>query len=75
MIVTWINQHASSEVRATAISMYWQTNALGQIFGAPIIGAIGSLTTLRTALITASLTLSPTLAVFHRIIRQEKSEV
>jgi DHA3 family tetracycline resistance protein-like MFS transporter len=75
LIVMWINQHASSDVRATAISMYWQTNALGQIFGAPIVGLIGSLTTLRAALITASLALFPTLAVFQRSIRREKLEV
>jgi MFS transporter, DHA3 family, tetracycline resistance protein len=75
VIVMWINQHSSSEVRATAISMYWQTNALGQIFGAPIVGIIGSLTTLRIALVAASLALSPTFAVFLRSIRREKLEV
>lgn len=74
MIVMWINRHASSEVRATAISMYWQTNALGQIFGAPIVGAIASLTTLRAALVAASLALSPTLAIFRRSIRRDNIE-
>jgi len=51
--------HASailSEVRGRAvlrsvISMYWQANACGQIAGAPILGAVGSLLSLRAALL------------------------
>ncbi len=66
IFVAWINQHAESQVRATVISMYWQSNALGQIVGAPIIGAIGTLTSLRVAITTAALALSPALWFFRQ---------
>ena len=50
LLIIWINQHTSSQVRATTISMYWQSNALGQIIGSPIIGLIGSLYTVKLAM-------------------------
>ncbi len=50
LIIIWINQNAPSAVRATMISMYWQSNALGQIIGSPIIGWIGTLFSVRAAL-------------------------
>lgn len=66
IFVAWINQHAETQVRATVISMYWQANALGQICGAPIIGVIGRVVSLRTAITVAALSLSPTLWLFRR---------
>ena len=50
LLIIWINQNTSPQVRATVISMYWQSNALGQIFGSPIIGWIGSRFSIRNAL-------------------------
>ncbi len=41
LYTAWINQHAESSVRATIISMSSQIDALGQILGGPIVGAIG----------------------------------
>ena len=66
IFVAWINQHAESHVRATVISMYWQSNAMGQIVGAPIVGAIGTLTSLRAAIVVAALALSPALWLYQR---------
>lgn len=66
IFMAWINQHAETRVRATVISIYWQSNALGQIFGAPVIGAIGTLVSLRVALTAAALVLSPALGLFRR---------
>ncbi|MEL6408272.1 MAG: MFS transporter [Chloroflexota bacterium] len=59
LIIIWVNQITTSQVRASAISMYWQSNSLGQIIGAPFIGLLGNLTTLRIALMTSVLALSP----------------
>lgn len=50
ILLVWINQNADSRVRATIISTYWQSNALGQIAGSPIIGWIGTVFSLRLAL-------------------------
>jgi DHA3 family tetracycline resistance protein-like MFS transporter len=66
LIIIWINQITTSAVRASAISMYWQSNSLGQIVGAPFIGLLGQLTSLRVALMSAVLALSPTLWLLTR---------
>ncbi|MEZ4618813.1 MAG: MFS transporter [Caldilineaceae bacterium] len=50
LLIIWINQNTRPQVRATVISMYWQSNAFGQIVGSPIIGWIGTLFSLRAAL-------------------------
>jgi hypothetical protein len=46
--------------------MYWQSNALGNIFGAPIIGLVGTLSSLRVALTAAALALSPALWFYRQ---------
>ena len=42
LYTTWVNQRLDSQVRATVISMSSQVDALGQIIGGPIVGAIGT---------------------------------
>ena len=66
LFMIWINRHAPTEVRATVISLYWQANASGHIVGAPILGAIGSAYSLRTALTAASLALLPVIPLYRR---------
>jgi len=61
---TWLNQRIDSQVRATVLSMTSQVDALGQMVGGPITGAIGTLRSLRAALITSSLMLSPVIFLF-----------
>ncbi len=50
LLIVWINQNAAPRVRATVISTYWQSNALGQIVGSPALGWLGTVRTLRLAL-------------------------
>lgn len=50
LLLIWINQNTSPQVRATVISLYWQANAFGQIVGSPLIGWIGTRFSLRAAL-------------------------
>jgi MFS transporter, DHA3 family, tetracycline resistance protein len=66
LFMAWINQHTTSGVRATVISMYWQSNGFGQIIGTPIIGAIGSLVTLRIALTVSAIALLPIIPIYRR---------
>jgi MFS transporter, DHA3 family, tetracycline resistance protein len=66
LFMAWINQHSSSGVRATVISMYWQSNAFGNIIGAPILGMIGSLSSLRIALTLSALALLPVIPIYHK---------
>lgn len=71
LFMAWINEHTTSKVRATVISMYWQSNAFGQIAGAPFIGWVGSLAGLRVALTITSLALSPVIGLYRRHRRTE----
>jgi MFS transporter, DHA3 family, tetracycline resistance protein len=69
LYLTWLNQGLDSGVRATVISMGSQANALGQIAGGPVIGAVGTLAGIRAALALAGLILSPALALYGRALR------
>ncbi len=66
LFMAWINRHTSSGVRATVISMYWQSNAFGNIIGTPILGTIGSLATLRMALTVAACALLPVVPIYRK---------
>lgn len=70
IFMAWINRHTTSGVRATVISMYWQSNAFGQIIGAPIIGAIGTVWSLRAALTVSAVALSPVVPIYRKHRRQ-----
>ena len=59
----WVNQRLDPQVRATVISMSSQANALGQIAGGPGVGAIGTVWSLRAALVAAGLLLTPVLGL------------
>ena len=66
----WLNQNINSEVRATVLSMSGQSNALGQTIGGPAIGAIGTVFSVRAALVVSALLLSPALALYARTGRR-----
>ena len=66
LYLTWLNQGLDPGVRATVISMGSQANALGQIAGGPVIGAVGTLAGIRAALALAGLILSPAVALYGR---------
>ncbi len=60
----WVNQFIDSKVRATVLSMISQVDALGQMAGGPLVGAIGNLRSVRAAISTSALLLTPTLVLF-----------
>jgi DHA3 family tetracycline resistance protein-like MFS transporter len=64
--MTWINQKLDSSVRATIHSMFGQVDAIGQVAGGPIIGAIANLSSVRVAVSAASLLLSPALLFIQK---------
>jgi MFS transporter, DHA3 family, tetracycline resistance protein len=64
--ITWLTQHSDEKVRATIISMSSQLDAAGQIVGGPIVGVIGTLASLRAALLAAGILLSPVLLLLAR---------
>ena len=69
----WINQNVESSVRATVLSVDNQVNYLGRITGGPIIGAIGSATSLRAALVAAGLIRVPVTVLLARVMLRTRS--
>ncbi|MEM9955335.1 MAG: MFS transporter [Chloroflexota bacterium] len=66
LFMAWVNRHTTSGVRATVISMYWQSIALGNVLGTPIIGLIGSLSSIKTALSLSAVALLPVVPIYRR---------
>jgi DHA3 family tetracycline resistance protein-like MFS transporter len=65
----WITQNSDPRRRATIISMFGQVDAMGQIAGGPAVGYIGTLVSLRAALLTTSAILMPSLVFFAQALR------
>ena len=70
----WINRHIDSQNRATALSFLSQADALGQLSGGPAIGQIGTIFSLRTAMVAASLLLTPAFALYRRGRQQDQAQ-
>ena len=71
---TWLTQNINAQVRATVISMRGQVDAFGQIVGGPPIGYIGTLFSLRVAMVAVSIVLSPVLLLYIYAFRKAKPE-
>lgn len=69
----WLNRSIDSKVRATVLSLSGQIDALGQIGGGPVIGALGTAASLRAAIAAAGAVLSPALLLYARAIRQDRA--
>ena len=65
----WLTQSIDSRVRATVLSMTSQVDAVGQIAGGPVIGAIGN-ASVRAAIALSGLLLIPALPLYGRAHRQ-----
>jgi MFS transporter, DHA3 family, tetracycline resistance protein len=68
----WLNQGIDPRYRATVLSMRGQVDAFGQIAGGPLIGLVGTVFSLRHALVAAGLILLPALPLFARARGQER---
>jgi MFS family permease len=67
---TWLNKNVEdSSVRATVNSIASQADAMGEVAGGPAIGVVGTVASLRAALVATGLLLTPTIALFLRAIR------
>ncbi len=71
---TWLSQNLDSGSRATVISMSSQMDAMGQIAGGPAIGEIGRSVSLRAALASSGLILSPALWIYKRLRDEHPGE-
>jgi len=67
---TWLNKNVEdSSVRATVNSIASQADAIGEVAGGPAIGVVGTVGSLRAALVATGLLLTPTIALFVRALR------
>ena len=70
----WFNLRIDdAQVRATIFSVGGQVDAIGQIAGGPAVGAIGN-ASIRAALVTSALLLSPVLPLYATAIRRSGEE-
>ncbi len=67
---TWLNESITdSSVRATVLSITTVAGSLGEWTGGPVLGVVGNLRGVRTALGVGALLLAPTLLLFGRAVR------
>lgn len=72
LYTAWLNGSITdSGVRATVLSLQGGADALGQSVGGPVIGAIGTVFSLRAAITTAALLLFPALPLYGWSLRRQ----
>ena len=69
----WLASSIDPRVRATVLSMISQVDAVGQIAGGPVIGAVGKAFSIRAALVLAGALLAPTLPLLARAGRRARA--
>jgi DHA3 family tetracycline resistance protein-like MFS transporter len=70
----WLTRASDTRVRATVLSLSGQMDALGQIAGGPVIGAVGTFASLRAAIALSAAALLPSLPLFARHTPETVSE-
>ncbi len=70
LMVAWVNRGLAPGARATVLSMLGQAEALGEVCGGPLLGLVGTLYTVRTALGGAAVVLLPGLLLYGHAMRQ-----
>ncbi|MEN6409388.1 MAG: hypothetical protein ABFD44_06740, partial [Anaerolineaceae bacterium] len=68
----WLNGHTDPRVRATLFSVSGQMDALGQILGGPLLGAVGSAWGVRAALLGSVALLAPVMFFFSRARKDQE---
>ncbi|MFL5977731.1 MAG: MFS transporter [Gaiellaceae bacterium] len=75
LYLTWLNRNIEdSSVRATVTSMVNQAGAVGEIAGGPGVGVVGTVLSLRAALVVAGALLTPAVALYARALRHGGKE-
>lgn len=71
----WINQSLTPHVRATVMSLNAQTDAVGQIAGGPLLGALAVSAGTPAAMLAAAAFIAPSLLLYLRTIRLHGRDV
>ena len=67
----WLNQNLVPKVRATVFSISGQADALGQIIGGPVIGAVATLASLRVAMVAVAIIALPQIGLYLYTLRHK----
>jgi DHA3 family tetracycline resistance protein-like MFS transporter len=71
----WLNEQITdSSIRATVLSISGQANAIGQTGGGPVLGVIGNVWGIRTALAAGACVIAPALGLYGRAIARQGRE-
>jgi hypothetical protein len=73
-MVVWVNRGLAPGARATVLSRLSQAEALGESCDGPLLGLVGTLHTVRTALVGATMVLFPALPLYGQALRHSKQE-
>lgn len=68
----WINQGLAPRTRATVNSMMSQADALGEMAAGPVVGLLGLLRSVQSALVFAGVIRAPALVLFGRARGHER---
>lgn len=71
----WINKQIEPRVRATVLSMNGQVDAIGQVVGGPILGAVAATLSLRAAMVGVGVLLAPVAVLYSFAFRRISPEV
>lgn len=72
----WLNREITdSKVRATVLSMFGQMNAIGQMVGGPLVGALATATTIGIGFLSVSTLLLPVPFLFIIALRWTQARV
>ena len=75
LLSAWQNRFVPSQVRATVLSFGGQMDAVGQMIGGPLLGAIALGLSLRTGFLAAAIVLLPVVIAFAVLARPRKSPI
>jgi MFS family permease len=71
----WLNRNLDASTRATVNSMTGQANSLGQVVGGLGLGWVGNTFSIRAAILGSAVVLSPTIALYRRLIVRRSESV
>lgn len=69
LTMAWVNRGLAPETRATVLSMLGQAESFGEITGAPALGVVATLRSVRLALIGAAAVLLPAFPLYGYLLR------
>ena len=72
LVLSRINYDLEPNVRETVLSMAGQGEALGEAGGGPVLGLIGTLHTVRAALVGAAIVLLPAFPLYARMLAADR---